>query len=96
MKKSFIYFILALYITPFIIVMASCEGTKYDPNDNIYAEKHKIYSAKDTLYTGITTYYTKIKGHDVVYHIYSGKNKSQMEVWHFENECNKCKKTTSK
>ena len=96
MKKSFIYFILALYITSFVIVMSSCEGTKYDPNDNKYAEKHKIYSTKDTLYTGITTYYAKIKGHDVVYHVYSGKNKSQMEVWHFENECGKCKKTTSK
>lgn len=92
MRKIFYLFVFLMAV----IFVSSCEENHYDFKDNIYAEKHKIYSTKDTLYSGITLYYTKVKGHDVVYHIFSGKNKSQMEVWHFENECVKCKKTTNK
>jgi hypothetical protein len=90
MNKKIIYTIFSLF---FSFVVLSCEsGNTYDLKDNIYAEKHKIYTTKDTVYTGVTVLYTKINGHDAIYHIYSGKNKSQMEVWHFENECSKCKK----
>ena len=76
--------------------VVSCDEKKYDNKDNLYAEKHKLYSTKDTVYTNITVYYANVKGHDVVYHVFSGKNKSQMEVWHFENECAKCKKQAAK
>ena len=79
-----------------MLLFFSCDERTYDKKDNIYAEKHKIYSTKDTLYSNITVYYAKVKGHDVVYHIFSGKNKAEMEVWHFQNECAKCKKIASK
>ena len=88
MKKIF-YLLIALAVA---IVTVSCDETRIDKKSAIYAEKHKICDNKDSLYSGITVYYAKVRGHDVVYHIYDGKRKCQMEMWHFENECAKCKK----
>ena len=98
MKKLFypLMFVYSALVVFTGIFMSSCEEKHYDKKDNIYAEKHMLYSTKDTLYSNITVYYTKVKGHDVVYHIFNGKNKSQMEIWHFENECAKCKKGLKK
>ena len=88
-KKIFLKFAV-LFLTA---ILMSCEGNaNYDLKDNVYAEKHKLYSTKDTLYSGITIYYAKVKGHDVIYNVFSGKNKAQMDVMHFESECSQCKK----
>lgn len=87
MKHSLFYIIFALIS---IITLNSCES-RYSDKDNIYAEKHKIYSIKDTLYSNITVYYAKVNGHNVVYHVYSGNKKGNMEVWHFKEDCKKCK-----
>ena len=37
----------------------------------------------------IKVYIVNVDGHKVIYHVFSGKNKSQMEVWHMEGECKK-------
>ena len=84
--KKLIYFALA------ICLLISCAEKSEDKKDFIYAEKHKVYSTKDSIFSGITVYYAKVKGHDVVYNVFSGKNKAQMDVLHFEDTCAKCKK----
>lgn len=87
MKKLF-HLILVMAITT---VLFSCEETEVSKKNRIYADEHKIYT-KDTIFTGITTYIAYPGGHKTMYHVYSGKNKSQMEVWHMEKECSLCKK----
>ena len=84
-----IYFVILFLVFG---VLSCIESNNYDFKDNIYAEKHKIYSTKDTLFTNITVYYAKVKGHDVIYNVFSGKNKCQMEITHIEKECSKCNK----
>ena len=84
--KKVIYLILA------VMLILSCESEKKEKKNIIYADTNWIYNKTDSVYTGIKVCKTKVNGHDVVYHIFNGKNKSQMEVWHFENECAKCKK----
>ena len=84
--KKLIYFALA------ICLLISCAEKNEDKKDFIYAEKHKVYSTKDSIFSGITVYYAKVQGHDVVYNVFSGKNKAQMDVLHFEDAYTKCKK----
>jgi hypothetical protein len=55
----------------------------------LYTTAYKIYNAKDSTYSGISVYVVNIDGHKVIYHVFSGKNKSQMEVWHMKDECKK-------
>ena len=81
--------IIALILTGYVAI--SCEPKNdYDVKNNIYVDKHKLYSVVDSAYTGITVYYAKERGHDVIYHVFNGKNKGQMVVWHMEEDCSKC------
>jgi uncharacterized protein YxeA len=90
MKKIFYLFIAVLMA----IVTVSCESNKKkDDKSNIYAESHEIYNKKDSTSSGIIVYYAKVKGHDVIYHVINGKRKCDMDAWHFEDDCAKCKKT---
>ena len=88
MKKIFHLILVMAIATMFF----SCMESETSVKNRIYAEKHAIYTQGDSLYTGITTYIAYPGGHKTMYHVFSGKNKSQMEVWHMEKECALCKK----
>ena len=87
--KKVLFIILSLILFSFTI--SSCDE-QVDKKDKsiIYTTAYSIYSSKDSTFTGIKVYVGKVNGHNVTYHVFSGKNKSQMEVWHFESECSKC------
>ena len=82
--------ILLLILSAIVFSFISCRE-KTDKKDKtiLYTTAYKIYNAKDSTYSGITVYIANIDGHKTIYHVFSGKNKSQMEVWHMEDECKK-------
>ena len=82
--------ILLLILSVVVLSFMSC-GEKSDKKDKtiLYVPTYKIYNAKDSTYSGISVYVANIDGHKTIYHVFSGKNKSQMEVWHMEDECKK-------
>lgn len=82
--------ILLLILSVVVLSFMSC-GEKPDKKDKtiLYVPTYKIYNAKDSTYSGISVYVANIDGHKTIYHVFSGKNKSQMEVWHMEDECKK-------
>lgn len=82
--------ILLLILSVIVLSFMSC-GDKPDKKDKtiLYAPTYKIYNAKDSTFSGIKVYVVNIDGHKAIYHVFSGKNKSQMEVWHMEDECKK-------
>ena len=87
--RKFLFIVLSLITLSFII--SSC-NEKVDKKDKsiIYATTYSIYNSKDSTFSGIKVYIGNVNGHRVMYHVFSGKNKSQMEVWHLESECKKC------
>jgi hypothetical protein len=82
--------ILLLILSVVVFSFVSC-GEKIDKKDKtiLYAPTYKIYNAKDSTFSGIKVYVVNIDGHKAIYHVFSGKNKSQMEVWHMQDECKK-------
>lgn len=82
--------ILLLILSVVVLSFMSC-GEKPDKKDKtiLYVPTYKIYNAKDSTYSGISVYVANIDGHKTIYHVFSGKNKSQMIVWHMEDECKK-------
>ena len=91
MKKIF-QIILVLTIS---IVFYSC-GENVDDKHKIYADSYKLYSKNDSTSLPVSVYIAYPGGHKTMYHVYSGKNKGSMEVWHMTQECAKCNKLTNK
>jgi hypothetical protein len=93
MKKLIIYF--AVVAFAFLNVFASCEEDAEQRNNRAkkakrYFTKYDIHDTVDSTYTDITVYVGEIDGHKYKYHLFSGKNKSQMFVEHPIEECKKC------
>jgi hypothetical protein len=58
--------------------------------------RHIVTHVCQSLPIAIIQFYCDIAfvfHHDVVYHVINGKRKCDMDVWHFEDDCAKCKKT---
>lgn len=93
MRKLFIYFTIVAFAC--LNVFASCEEEAEQRNNRAknairYFTKYTIYDNVDSVHTGITVYIGEIDGHKYKYHLFSGKNKSQMFVEHQIEECKKC------
>lgn len=96
MKKILFYSL--LFCFALINIFGSCEEDIEERNKRFkasknYFEKCSIYENVDSSYTQISVYTGEIKGHKYRYHLFEGKNKSQMEVEHLIDECKACKKT---
>ena len=76
----------------FSFMITSCEESEKSKKDKtkLYLPAYKIYDDKDSTFSGIKVYIANIDGHKIIYHLYSGKNKSQMIIEHMEKECKKC------
>lgn len=94
MRKLLSYLILLCFSSFFLC--GSCEKEKEIEKkiekSKYYFEVHNVYNKIDSTYTGLTIYKGKVDGHDVIYHIYSAKNKSDMVVWHDKETCKGCTK----
>ena len=96
MKKFSIstYSFLALFVL--INTFTSCDeqsnrNKRYESSKR-YFKKYVVYDNIDSLRTDLTIYDGVIDGHKYRYHIFNGKNKSQMELEHMVDECKACKK----
>ena len=94
MKKLLIYCSVLFFAATNIF--GSCENEeklqKRIDESKKYFTEYKLYSNVDSTSTGIKVLSGEIDGHKVLYHLYTGKNKSQMIIWHMESDCKKCKK----
>jgi hypothetical protein len=93
MNKLLIYLAVVTFVC--LNVFASCEEDLEKRNERAkkskcYFTKYAIYEHVDSSFTGITVYVGEIDGHKYKYHLYEGKNKSQMVVDHLTDECKKC------
>ena len=96
MKKISVYCL--LFAFTFVNIFASCDSDKIDKKkelekkSKVYLTEYRIHSKVDSAYTRISVYVGEVDGHKMKYTIYSGKNKSQMDVEHVISECKKCLK----
>lgn len=95
MKKLTIYAILMAFAS--LNIFGSCEEEMEKKAERVKASKrylatYKIYDNIDSAYTDITVYVGVVDGHKYRYHLFNGKNKSQMEVEHMVKECKECNK----
>lgn len=86
MKKILPYILLCMFV--FFNVFASCK--EKNKKNRIYLTKHEVYDNVDSIKTNLTIYTGEVNGHKIIYHIFNGKFKSQMEIWHLKDECKKC------
>ena len=90
------YAILVIFAS--LNIFGSCEEEAEKQADilkksKVYMTEYRLYNHIDSTYTGISVYVGELKnGHKYAYHLYTGKNKSQMEVEHLTSECKACKK----
>jgi hypothetical protein len=95
MKKISVYALL-LAIVMLNCLFASCEQDEEKRNKlkkhKLYFTKYNIYNSVDSTASDISVYVGVVDGHKYRYHLYTAKNKSQMEVEHAVNECKACKK----
>ena len=95
MKKISIYCI--LFILAFSNIFASCDeeaqkkAEKRDKNKRFFT-KYVIYDNVDSLSSNISVFVGEIEGHKYKYHLFNGKNKSQMVIEHDTLTCKACKK----
>lgn len=99
MRKFTIYAILLTFAT--INIFGSCEEDAEKRNERYkkakrYFTRYVIYDNIDSTYTDISVYVGVVDGHKYRYHLFNGKNKSQMEVEHVTEECQACKKLEEK
>lgn len=95
MKKFLLYSILIGFAA--LNIFGSCEEDQQKRNERYkkakrYFNRYVIYENVDSSYTDITVYIGEIEGHRYKYHLYNGKNKSQMEVEHDTLNCKLCNK----
>ena len=76
MKKLII---LALCLLTTLFVVTSCKPS--NGAKKAYFTEYDVYTTADSTRTKITVYMGELEGHKVIYHIYDGKNKCQMEVF---------------
>ena len=94
MKNLLFYAILVGFAV--LNIFGSCEEdlkkkNKMIKNSKQFLNTYKVYDNIDSSYTGITVYVGEVGGHKYRYHLFEGKNKSQMEIEHVKEECKKCK-----
>lgn len=93
MRKLLIALILMAFIPSlFISCQVSDEKLKAYKAQKIYFEKFTVYDNVDSTSSCLTIYVGEVKGHKMMYQIFDGKFKSQMEVWHMTDECKACQK----
>jgi hypothetical protein len=96
MKKILVYCL--LFTFTFLNVFTSCDSDKIEKQkerekkSKVYLTEYRVHSKVDSAYTGISVYVGEVDGHKMKYTLYSGKNKSQMDVEHVVSECKKCLK----
>ena len=95
MKKITVYFLFAAFAA--LNIFASCEEEMEERNKRFdkskcYFKKYNIFDDIDSTNTKISVYVGIVDGHKYKYHLFEGKNKSQMEVEHLKNECKACNK----
>jgi len=93
MKKVLTYTMVIVFAITNIF--GSCEeDTKKDKirkKARVYLDGYKIYNKVDSDYTNIKVYVGIVDKHKYRYHLFDGKNKSQMFVEHLTEECKTCK-----
>ena len=95
MRKIICYSFLLAFLS--VNIFGSCNNiTDENIESKRFFSKYEIYDRKDSVRTGITVYVGVVDGHKYRYHLFNGKNKSQMEVEHIFDECKECKKISKK
>lgn len=99
MKKISLYAILLVFAA--FNIFGSCEEDMQERKERLnkskrYFKKYVIYDTIDSTYTDLSVYVGEVDGHKFRYHIFNGKNKSQMEVEHLTDECKTCIKKQNK
>lgn len=84
MRKLLIYSFVLAFASLFIC--GSCEEDAEKQAERIekskkYFTEYKVYSNVDSASTGVRVFVGEVGGRKLMYHLYSGKFKSQMEVW---------------
>lgn len=100
MRKFSIYAILIAFAA--LNIFGSCEEDAEKRSERYkkakrYFTKYVIYDNIDSTYTDLSVFVGEIDGgHKYRYHIFNGKNKSQMVVEHLTDQCKACKKAEKK
>jgi len=93
MKKLTLYVFILIFAS--MNIFGSCKEDKKKREKallehRLYFEKYEIYDKIDSSYSGISVYVGYENGHKYKYHLFTGKNKSNMDVEHLTSECKKC------
>lgn len=90
-KRTFLFVIIASFVIGFLF--SSCKPSekrrKIMEAKTRYFTEYNIYSKSDSIDTGIKIFVGVIEGKKYMYHLYEGKNKSQMIVWEMKSETKK-------
>ncbi len=85
-----------LFYILILFMLFSCKENDESKELKLYFKKYSIYEKTDSSSTNINVYIGEIDGHKYRYHLFNGKNKSQMEIEHVTDECKKCLKKSNK